>query len=101
MKRKRQTPLALLWTRRDQLRFQDAVEKLVSLVNDLGGLLPGVKGGYRACGVNALARNAARNELEEAIEAIDAATLTPAERQMIKLHLGGVDSFLTQLKCKG
>jgi hypothetical protein len=28
-------PIALLWTRRDQLRFTDAVEKLVSLVNDL------------------------------------------------------------------
>jgi hypothetical protein len=34
-KRKRPTPIALLWTRRDQLRFTDAVERLVGLVGDL------------------------------------------------------------------
>jgi hypothetical protein len=34
-RRRRQTPIALLWTRRDQLRFTDAVERLVSIVNDL------------------------------------------------------------------
>jgi hypothetical protein len=34
-KRKRPVPIALLWTRRDQLRFSDTVEKLVRVVNDL------------------------------------------------------------------
>lgn len=34
-RRKRPTPIALLWTRRDQLRFTAAVERLVSAVNDL------------------------------------------------------------------
>lgn len=38
-KRKAPIPLALLWTRRDQLRFIDAVEKLVSHGNDLAVLL--------------------------------------------------------------
>jgi hypothetical protein len=33
-RRKTQTPIALLWTRRDQRRFIDAVEKFQSLVND-------------------------------------------------------------------
>ena len=34
-RRKAVTPIALLWTRRDQRRFTDTAEKLVSLVNDL------------------------------------------------------------------
>jgi hypothetical protein len=34
-RRKRVTPIALLWTRRDQLRFTDAVERLVAQVGDL------------------------------------------------------------------
>ncbi len=38
-KRKKSPPLAIFWTRRDQLRFIDAVEKLVGLVGDLTLLL--------------------------------------------------------------
>jgi len=34
-RRKRQTPIALLWTRRDQLRFTESVERLCGLINDL------------------------------------------------------------------
>ena len=34
-RRKRPVPIALLWTRRDQLRFTDTVERLVSVVGDL------------------------------------------------------------------
>jgi hypothetical protein len=34
-RRKTQPPIALLWTRRDQRRFIDAVERFVGLVDDL------------------------------------------------------------------
>lgn len=34
-RRKRQTPIALLWTRRDQLRFTETYEKLVGLAHQL------------------------------------------------------------------
>lgn len=38
MKRKskrRQVPIMLLWSKREQLRFIDAIERLVSIVGDL------------------------------------------------------------------
>lgn len=34
-RRKKVTPIALLWTRRDQLRFSQAVERLQTVLNDL------------------------------------------------------------------
>lgn len=46
MKRKRTrriTPIALLWTRGDQRRFTDVVEKLVAHVNDLAVILSELK----------------------------------------------------------
>lgn len=41
MKRKRKTspPLAIFWTRRDQKRFIDAVERMISLVGDIAILI--------------------------------------------------------------
>ena len=36
---RKQTPIALLWTRRDQLRFTQAVERFCGAVNDLERLI--------------------------------------------------------------
>lgn len=44
-KKKRRTsmPVLLCWTKRDQLRFIEAVERFASLVNDLETILAPVK----------------------------------------------------------
>lgn len=45
---KRATPLMLFWSRTEQRRFIDAVERLVSTVNDLETLLVRTKRGRRS-----------------------------------------------------
>jgi hypothetical protein len=47
-RRKTSPPLAIFWTRRDQRRFIDAVERLVGLVGDLKVLLEEKKRTRRA-----------------------------------------------------
>lgn len=41
--RKSSVPLLLFWSKRDQVRFIDAVERLCSLVNDLSTLVTAAK----------------------------------------------------------
>jgi hypothetical protein len=59
-KRRKQTPLMLLWSRQDQRRFIDAVERLAGLVNDLESLLNEPKQRAKKAAATRRAKEAAR-----------------------------------------
>lgn len=80
MKRKRKAPIPilLLWSKGEQLRFIDAVEKLVNYVRDLGDQVEQLRSERAASQRKYERRKARRNcqaaggELQSSAEAIDA-----------------------------